>query len=107
MMGKSVSYVMCQVIMMTVYYTHVVMNKFTRSPDPVPRWRTFFSRGNSTLCLNACPSVEVFVACSGLGPGRPHSLPLVGGLYHTQRTLTTRASRICPLSEDFVSHSGL
>jgi hypothetical protein len=36
MMGKSVSYVTCQVTMMTGSYTHVVMNKITRSPDPAP-----------------------------------------------------------------------
>ncbi len=63
--------------------------------------------GNLKLCLNACPSVGVFVTCSGLGPGRPHSLPLVGGLYHAQRTSTTRVLGICPLLADFVLHSRL
>jgi hypothetical protein len=78
MIGKSVSYVMCEVNTMIGFYTHVVMNKFTHSPDPAPRWRTHFSLGNLTLCLDACPSLEVFVMRSGLGPGRPHSLPLLG-----------------------------
>ncbi len=103
MMGKSVSYVTCQVTMMTGFYTHVVMNKFTRSPDPAPCW----IESILILCLNACPSVKVFVMRSGLVPGRPHSLPLVGGLYHAWQTLTARASRICPSLEDFISHSGL
>jgi hypothetical protein len=43
MMGKSVSYVTCRVTMMTGFYTHVVMNKFTHSPDPASFWRTYFS----------------------------------------------------------------
>ncbi len=60
-----------------------------------------------TLCLDACPSVEVFVTCSRLGPGRPQSLPLVGGVYHAQRTLIARASKNCPSLEDFVLYSGL
>ncbi len=94
MMGKSVSYVTCEVYMLIGFYTHVVMNKFTCSPDPTPHWRTYFSLGNLTLCLDACPSVEFFVACSGLGSGRPHSLPLIGGIYHAQWALTTRASGI-------------
>ncbi len=53
------------------------------------------------------PQWEVFVTCSGLGPGRSHILPLIWGLYHAQRTSTVRASRICPLLEDFLLHSGL
>jgi hypothetical protein len=43
MMGKSVSYVMCQVTMITGFYTHVVINKFKCSPDPALCWRTFYS----------------------------------------------------------------
>jgi hypothetical protein len=43
MMGKSVSYVTCQVTMMTGFYMHVAMNKFTHFPDPAPCWRTYFS----------------------------------------------------------------
>jgi hypothetical protein len=43
MMGKSVSYVTCQLTMMTGVYTHVVMNKFMCSPDPAPHWRTYFT----------------------------------------------------------------
>ncbi len=42
-MGKSVSYVTCKVNMMTGFYMHVMMNKFMHSPDPTPRWRTYFS----------------------------------------------------------------
>ncbi len=34
-----------------------------------------FVEANLSLCLVACPSVEVCVMRSGLGPGRPHSLP--------------------------------
>jgi hypothetical protein len=63
------------------------------------------AEANLTLCLNACTPVEVFVTRSGLGPGRPHILPLVRGLYHAQQTLTARVSRICPLLEDFVLHT--
>jgi hypothetical protein len=43
MMGKSMSYVMCEVNMMTGFFTHMVINKFTHSPDPSPRWKTNFS----------------------------------------------------------------
>ncbi len=50
--------------------------------------RLILVEANLTLCLDACPSVEVFVMHSGLGLGRPHSMPLVGGLYHAQQTLT-------------------
>jgi hypothetical protein len=42
-MNKFVIYVTCKVNMMTEFYTHVVMNKFTRSPDPASHWRTYFS----------------------------------------------------------------
>ncbi len=42
-MGKSMSYVTCKVNMMTGFFMHEVMNKFTCSPDPAPCWRTYFS----------------------------------------------------------------
>ncbi len=29
--------------MMTGFYMHVVMNKFTHLSDPTPCWRTYFS----------------------------------------------------------------
>ncbi len=106
MMVKSVSYVTHQVTMMRGFNTHVVINKFTCSPDPALIGGLILAEANLTLSLDACPSVEDFVMRSGLGPGRLHSLPLVGGLYHAQWTLTA-ASRICPLSKDFVLHSGV
>jgi hypothetical protein len=43
MIGKPVSYVTCQVTMMTGFYAHVIVDKFMHSPDPAPCWRTYFS----------------------------------------------------------------
>ncbi len=108
MIGKSVSYVTCQ-----VHHDDRVLHACEKWQSPrVPQIPPLVGglilvEANLTLCLNACPSVEVFVRCSGCGLGRPHSLPLVGGLYHAQQTLVARASRICPSLEDFVLHSGL
>ncbi len=65
-MGKSMSYVTCQVTMMTGFYMHMVMNKFTSSPDPAPCWRAYFSWGNFDI-MSRC-------------------LPLSGGHCHAQRT---------------------
>jgi hypothetical protein len=42
MMGESMSYVTCQVTMMTGFYMHVVMNKFTRSIKSRPSLEDLF-----------------------------------------------------------------
>jgi hypothetical protein len=108
MMGKSVSYVTCQVHHDDRVLHACDIQQSSGVPQILPLvGGLILVEENLTLCLDACTSVEVFVMRSGLGPCRPHSLSLIGRLYHAQQTLNVRASRICPSLEDFALHSRL
>jgi hypothetical protein len=72
MMGKSMSYVTCQVTIMTGFYMHVVLNKITRSPDP--------PLDGGLILVEATFDIM------------SRWLPLSGGLYHVQRTWPGQAS---------------